>query len=100
MSHSGPYCILKPDLSTIFIYSHFVLAFRLCSVILYVDDNTNLLKDKSMKTIKVIQQGKRWMAYFSDDGLLLPTPFSPLSRTIEDVKAKLQTLNPDYTVID
>ena len=51
-----------------------------------------------MKTIKVIQQGDRFMAYFSDDQLLLPTPFSPNSRTIEEVKVKLQELNPDYVV--
>lgn len=53
-----------------------------------------------MKTIKVIQQGDRFMAYFSDDKLLLPTPFSPRSRTIEEVKAELQQLNPDYLVVE
>ena len=53
-----------------------------------------------MKTIKVIQQGDRFMAYFSSDGLLLPTPFSPRSRTLEEVKAKLQERNPDHVVID
>lgn len=53
-----------------------------------------------METIKVIQQGDRFMAYFSDDQLLLPTPFSPRSRTIEEVRAILQKKNPDYIVID
>ena len=51
-----------------------------------------------MKTIQIIQQGDRWMAYFSDDQLLLPTPFSPRSRTKDEVKAKLQKINPDYIV--
>lgn len=51
-----------------------------------------------MKIIKVIQQGDRFMAYFSDDKLLLSTPFSPKSRSIEEVKAILQQKNPDYLV--
>ena len=53
-----------------------------------------------MKTIKIIEQGNRWMAYFSDDKSLLPTPFSPRSHTLAEVKTKLQTLNPDYIVTD
>jgi hypothetical protein len=52
-----------------------------------------------MKTIKVIQQGDRWMAYFSDDKLLLPTPYSPQSRTLDEVKVLLQKRNPDHIVI-
>ncbi len=52
-----------------------------------------------MKTIKIIEQGDRWMAYFSDDNELLPTPFSPRSTTLEEVKAKLMKLNPGFVVI-
>ncbi len=52
-----------------------------------------------MKTIKVIEQGERFMAYFSDDQELLPTPFSPRSRTIEEVKTILRERNPGYMVI-
>lgn len=51
-------------------------------------------------TIKVIQQGDRFMAYFSDDKLLLPTPFSPRSNTIEEVRVILQERNPDCIVLD
>ncbi len=53
-----------------------------------------------MKTIRVIQQGDRWMAYFSDDHLLLPTPYSPRSRTKDEVKALLTKRNPGYIAID
>ncbi len=51
-----------------------------------------------METIKIIEQGDRWMAYFSDDQLLLPTPFSPRSRTAEEVREVLQKRNPDCLV--
>ncbi len=52
-----------------------------------------------MKTIKIVLQGDRFMAYFSDDQLLLLTPFSPRSRTIEEVRAILQAKNPEYIVL-
>ena len=52
-----------------------------------------------MKTIRVIEQGDRWMAYFSDDKEILPTPFSPRSRTKEEVEQKLQQLNPDHRIV-
>ncbi len=54
---------------------------------------------KKTKTIKVIEQGERFMAYFSDDQLLLPTPFSPRSRTEQEVIDILQAKNPDCVVI-
>lgn len=52
-----------------------------------------------MKTIKIIQQGDRYMAYASDDKLLLPTPFSPRSRPVEEVRQIIQSRNPEYLVI-
>ncbi len=52
-----------------------------------------------MKTIKVIEQGDRFIAYFSDDKLIIPTPFSPRSRTEKEVITILQAKNPDYVVI-
>ncbi|KKN19404.1 hypothetical protein LCGC14_0946150 [marine sediment metagenome] len=52
-----------------------------------------------MKTIQVFQQGDRWMVYYSDDKLLLPTPFSPRSHTIEEVKTVLNKKNPEYLVV-
>lgn len=56
-------------------------------------------KGQTMKTIKVILQGDRFMAYFSDDQLLLPTPFSPRSRSEQEVISILRAKNPDYMVI-
>ena len=52
-----------------------------------------------MKTIKLIEQGERWLAYFSDDQELLPTPFSPLSRSRQEVTEILMQRNPDYIVL-
>lgn len=53
-----------------------------------------------MKTIKLIEQGDRWMAYFSDDQQLLPTPFSPRSRTRAEVTTILMERNPGYIVVE
>ncbi|KKM03662.1 hypothetical protein LCGC14_1772180 [marine sediment metagenome] len=53
-----------------------------------------------MKTIRIIQQGDRWMAYFSDDKLLLPTPFSPRSHTFEEVRSILMAKNSGYIVTE
>ena len=51
-----------------------------------------------LKTIKIFQQGDRWMSYQADIKLLLPTPFSPRSRSIDEVIEKIQRLNPDCIV--
>ena len=53
-----------------------------------------------MKTIEVIEQGDKFMAYFSDDKLLLPTPFSPKSRSKREVQAILQAKNPEHMIIE
>ena len=60
----------------------------------------NYEKGKKMKTIRIILQGDRFMAYFSDDKLLLPTPFSPQSHTQEEVEALIQRKNLDHIVTD
>lgn len=51
------------------------------------------------ETMTIIEQGSRWMCYSDVTRNLIPTPFSPQSRTAEDVRAIIQNLNPTSLVV-
>lgn len=53
-----------------------------------------------MKTIKIIQQGNKFMAYFSDTRELIETPFLTGCYSKEEVQAITQKKNLDCIVID
>ena len=51
-----------------------------------------------MKTIKVIQQGNKFMVYFVNEKRLIESPLCPARFTQRQAEAKIQELNPDYYV--